>query len=100
MIGTSFPIKRATVLSILSLLLCASFSFAQSRTLTVRDAIEMRIFINPNLFPGTINAATKVEYSPDSRWFAVVTQRGVLRTNEIESTIWIFDMRAVAQFQV
>lgn len=35
------------------------------------------------------------EYSPDKKQFLVVTTRGVLSTNEIESTIWLFDTEKV-----
>jgi dipeptidyl aminopeptidase/acylaminoacyl peptidase len=36
--------------------------------------------------------------SPDGRWFLVVSERGVLRDNSLESTIWIFDRHAVSVF--
>jgi hypothetical protein len=98
MIGTS-PITRwRTGLAVLSLLGWSHSSFAQSRTLTVRDAIEMQAFIDPYPFPATSYPAKEVKDSPDNRWFAVVTERGILKTNELESTIWIFDRGAVGRF--
>ena len=54
---------------------------AQEHTFTVRDSIEMVRFdrVDP-----------KIEFSPDDRFFAVVTSRGILRADTVESTIWIF----------
>ena len=37
----------------------------------------------------------EIAYSPDGRYFSVITSRGVLETDGIESTIWLFDSAAV-----
>lgn len=37
-------------------------------------------------------------FSPDGRFFAVVTTHGLLKENLIESTIWLFDVNAVKRF--
>lgn len=33
-----------------------------------------------------------VNFSPDNRWFAVVTERGRLDINKPEDTIWMFNI--------
>jgi hypothetical protein len=73
-------------------------SYSQSHTLTVRDVIEMQAFIDPYPFPVTSYATKDVKYSPDNRWFSVVTEHGILNTNELEATIWVFDTGAVRRF--
>src|SRR5882762_7028869 len=85
------------LLSIPTLILWPAFSFAQWHALTVRDVIEMQTFIDPNPFPAESYPATEVQYSPDKRSFAVVAQRGLIAANELESTIWVFDTRAVSR---
>ncbi len=69
-------------------------SHAQSeRLMTVRDSIEKVTFVEDS-FLGT-EVAT---FSPDGRYFFVVTSRGVLKSGEMESTIWLFDSAAVSAF--
>ncbi|HWY54131.1 MAG TPA: prolyl oligopeptidase family serine peptidase [Terriglobales bacterium] len=71
---------------------------AASPLFTVREAIKMQTFIDPYPFSPTSLLTQDVKFSPDNRFFAVVTQRGLLSTNQLESTIWVFDVRAVRQF--
>jgi len=47
--------------------------------------------------PFTRDPLGSAKESPDGRHFAVVTSRG-LRSNKIESTIWIFDLKQVQAF--
>src|SRR5260370_30562648 len=47
----------------------------------VRDSIEMARFERTGGEP---------KFSPDKKYFAVVTSRGLLPFNEIESTLWVF----------
>lgn len=88
----------AAALAILWGLAWPASSSAQSRTLTVREAIEMHTFIDPYPFSPTSLLTQDVKFSPDNRFFAVVTQRGLLSTNQLESTIWVFDVKVVRQF--
>jgi dipeptidyl aminopeptidase/acylaminoacyl peptidase len=69
-----------------------SVAAAYDRTFTVRDSIEMSRFLryDPN--------NEQIAYSPNARWFAVVTSRGVIQSDAIESTIWVFSMDAVRQY--
>jgi hypothetical protein len=64
----------------------ASAAYPQERAFTVKDDIEMVRFNEPS--GGQANAAAKS--SPDGRYFAVVTSKGNLRFDEIESTVSIF----------
>lgn len=73
-----------------ALLLLFQASFAQtSRYFSVRDSIEMSTFVRDPL------AVEDVNFSPDGRHFFVVTRRGLLFSNEVESTIWVFDTAEV-----
>jgi hypothetical protein len=61
-------------------------SSAQEHAFEVRDSIEMVRFSDPSeLVPGS--TAT---YSPDGIYFTCTTTRGVVRSNRVESTIWVF----------
>ncbi len=88
----------ALVPTLLSVLAWSPSSSSQSRTFTVQDAIDMQSFIDPYPFNPTKLQAEQVKYSPGNRFFALVTQRGLLRSNELESTVWVFDVNAVRQF--
>ena len=56
---------------------------------TVQDSIEMSRFDTTEGGP---------LFSPDNQWSTVVTSRGNLDTDSIESTLWIFRARKVARF--
>jgi dipeptidyl aminopeptidase/acylaminoacyl peptidase len=55
------------------------------RDVNVADSIEMQRFIGQEgpVVPGQ-------NYSPDHKHVFVVTQRGLVKTNKLEATIWIF----------
>jgi len=61
--------------------------------LTVRRTIEMATFA-----PDTHTGKQKFDWSPDARHFFVVTRRGVLSSDQLESTIWLFDSEVVKSF--
>ncbi|HSZ00423.1 MAG TPA: hypothetical protein VK788_13060 [Terriglobales bacterium] len=50
----------------------------------VRDSIEMTRFGRNE---------SEAKFSPDGKYFAVVTSKGILASDEIESTLWIFRSR-------
>src|SRR6266478_6628979 len=58
------------------------------RHFTVRDSIEMARFERSGGEP---------KFSPDKKYFAVVTSRGVIQSNEIESTLWMFQSGDVSE---
>lgn len=72
------------------ILLCAQ---AQQAGFTTRDDITMTRFSYPRAIP-SIPGSNVVWPSPDGRWAAVVTSRGVLSTDRMESNILVFDLRA------
>src|SRR5580704_11494047 len=55
----------------------------------VRDSIEMARF-------GRVDDERL--FSPDGKYFAVVTSRGDIEKNEVESTVWIFATNKMRQF--
>lgn len=66
---------------------------------TIKDSIELSYIVDPT-------KSTMIEmrgaqpvgnpiYSPDGKYFVLVTQRGILATNALEGTIWLFDVSAV-----
>src|SRR5258708_5533568 len=56
------------------------------RYFTVRDSIEMARFERTGGEP---------KFSPDRKYFTMVTSRGILRSNEIESTLWVVQSEVV-----
>jgi len=69
-------------------------SSAEQRAFTVSDSISMATFSEPSgLVPNS-----KAELSPDGRYFYLVTSRGVVESNQIESTLWLIDREAVRRF--
>jgi len=71
-----------------------SFSQVSTRYLSVRDSIEMTRFARN----WTVDSSNLASFSPDKQYFVVVTSRGVLQSNEIESTLWIFQSEQVRNF--
>jgi hypothetical protein len=63
---------------------------AQSHPFTVKDDIEMTRFSDPRPIPG-VAASYVAQRSPDGRHFAVVTTKGILQFDRLESRIMIFD---------
>lgn len=54
---------------------------------TVNDLIGISNFLTPTPI-----------WSPDAQHFLLVTQRGILSTNKIEGTLWVFDRRSVFNY--
>jgi dipeptidyl aminopeptidase/acylaminoacyl peptidase len=82
------------------LLLCGLCSSAAEparklRPFTVEDSIELSYFANPVLW--TVNQEPPAEpvFSPDGKHILVVTQRGILESNKIEASIWVFERPAL-----
>lgn len=69
----------------------------QDHAFTVKDDIAMVRFSDPASLPG-IQGSDLVRRSPDGRHFAVVTTRGLLGDDRIESRLSIFDAEAVEGF--
>jgi len=59
---------------------------AQNHGFSVRDSIEMVRFSDPSEdVPGST-----AKYSPDGKFFACTTTRGIVSSNQVESSIWVF----------
>ena len=99
MLGISIQTRQIIgSLGALCMLALPGLSSALSSTLTVKDAIEMQRFIDPYPFHPYAIQREDAKFSPDNRFFAVVTQRGLIATNELESTIQVFNTTDVRRF--
>jgi hypothetical protein len=67
---------------------------SESRPITVRDCIEMTTFSDPAAW----DPESKVTYSPNEKYFSVVTSRGMLRSDQIESILWLFNAQSTRHF--
>ena len=88
----------ASIGAIIPLLLWPLMLVAQSRTLSTRDAIEMATFVDPYPSKQLWPPNDEFKFSSDHRYFAIATRRNLLSTNEFESTLWIYKVKAVTQF--
>jgi dipeptidyl aminopeptidase/acylaminoacyl peptidase len=71
---------------------------AEKRKFSVRDSIELRKFVEPDPLLKPVQVVQSRLFSRDRTQFAIVTQRGVLATNQLESTIWLFDVDTIRRF--
>jgi len=69
---------------------------AQDHPFTVADDIAMIRFNDQLTTPGS--AGREVNVSPDGMHFAVLTSKGNLETDKIESTLYVFDKSAITAF--
>lgn len=86
------------VYGLLGVTLCAKAQSASQRTessdserhryFTVRDSIEMSRF----------ERGGKPIFSPDKKYFAVVTSRDIIDSDEVESTLRVFKLKEVEEF--
>lgn len=70
---------------------------AQQHPFTVKDDIGMARISDPRANP-TIPGSEVAWPSPDGRYTAIVTSKGILEKDQIESRILIFDLHKVARF--
>jgi dipeptidyl aminopeptidase/acylaminoacyl peptidase len=99
--------QPATVLMLIATL-CASAVCAQvvhvnkERPFTVKDSIELSLIVNPTPWTDTSlhgeQALGSPIYSPNGKYFLLVTQRGSLAGNSLEGTIWLFDGQRVSDY--
>jgi dipeptidyl aminopeptidase/acylaminoacyl peptidase len=66
----------------------------RKHTFTVRDSIQMVRFNDPY----TRHQGSQAKRSPNRKYFAVVTSRGIIQSNKIESTLWLFPAEKVKRF--
>ena len=71
----------------------------QKHIFTVKDSIEISNVLNPARSVSTwADEHASPIYSPDNRYFLLVTQRGVLSLNALESTIWLFERQSFLDY--
>src|SRR5467141_3947293 len=85
--------RRSTAFFLLAIatLLCSS---AFGRSFTPKDDVGIALFE----YAGHGAPGGVIKYSPDGRYFAVVTERGRLDLNAPEDTIWVFRIEEVQRF--
>ncbi|WP_263353432.1 alpha/beta hydrolase family protein [Acidicapsa acidisoli] len=71
--------------------------FSQEHLFSVKDDIAMRRFSDPHPEHG-IPGSEIARKSPDGRYVVVVTTKGLLASDQIESDISVFDVEQVAAF--
>ncbi|MBB6143716.1 hypothetical protein HNQ77_001665 [Silvibacterium bohemicum] len=86
---------RIVVLFMLIVVCCSSGLFADGRRpFTVKDSVEMTTFSDPY----TRLPDAECKRSPDGKHFFVITTRGVLRTNHLESTLWVYSATGIDRY--
>ena len=87
-----------TLVSALMLLFCLSYVVTPSdaqqtkKSFTVADEIGLTLFGNPN------GGKADVHFSPDGKYFAVTTERGLLEINRIEDSLQFYRSQDVEHF--
>ncbi len=98
---------RSMVAAVVTVLACPgllglAIENKSGRPFTLQDAIEMSYIID-----GT--EVTAIEdrggsppggaiTAPDGKHFCIITQRGVIATNKLEATLWVFDRKDVLDY--
>src|SRR2546430_14645075 len=78
--------RLSAVIAILLLSLCAFGQAPAKRSFAASDDIGLTLFE----YAGQGAPGGVIKYSPDARYFAVVTERGRLDLNAPEDSIWVF----------
>jgi prolyl oligopeptidase family protein len=85
---------------VLAAVLCAGALRAETsgpRAFTTRDAVELSSIVHYTVSEEGFTRAAPV-FSPDRKYFFLITERGDLARDYIESTIWLFARRAVVDY--
>lgn len=92
--GTSIVRFAAFVPLLYALCSWSTLCCGQEHRFGVRESIEMETFARD---PYT-GKEEDIRSSPDGRYFSALTLRGLLQSNELQSTIWIFDSSEAKKF--
>lgn len=82
------------------IVLLQAASAQRLRPFTIKDSIEFSRFANPALWTTNQDRPVEPIMSPDGKKALIVTFRGIISNNTIESTIWLFDWHSIVQFAV
>lgn len=85
--------RSAALCSWLLVLLAWSQAFGQ-RPFTAKDDVGLELFE----YAGRRAPLGVIKYSPDTKYFTVVTERGRLNLNAPEDTVWVFRTEDVQDF--
>ena len=89
--------------AIAAILLCSYSSFASSasraghgerRGFDVEDSIEMTTFNEPS----ALDTGDSARRSPDGKYFWLITTKGEIKSNQLESTLWLFASDSIERF--
>ena len=83
--------KIAIWLCVIALIEGENCLWGQKNSFSVMDSVEMIHFSDPSDRARDV----LVRMSPDGRYFLVVTSRTVVESDEVESTIWVFESAAI-----
>lgn len=67
---------------------------AQNGLFSVRDSVQMTTFSDPY----TRSRDDRCKLSPDGKYFFAITTKGILATNQLQSTIWLYRSDRVLAF--
>jgi dipeptidyl aminopeptidase/acylaminoacyl peptidase len=90
------PLRLIRAMSIILLAMCR-VAHPQGAAFSVKDDIAMARFSDPSAEKSPW-AGNDAKLSPDGRYFAVVITRGLLPSDQIQSTIEVFDSGRVRTF--
>ncbi|WP_263377321.1 hypothetical protein [Granulicella paludicola] len=79
------------------LLTCRANSIAQSHNFSVKDDIAMARFTDPSAERDD-PSGSDTKYSPNGQYAAIITTRGLLASDQVESTVFVFDLNDVKHY--
>jgi len=93
------PLPKLEILLVLFLAPVSASFGSQTRTssdrpFTVRDSIEMTTFSDPYMR----SPEAKCKFSPDGKYFFVITTKGNLEHNQLQSALWLYSTEQVNVF--
>jgi dipeptidyl aminopeptidase/acylaminoacyl peptidase len=89
----------ASIVTILSFPAFVSISHGQSSKHPLQPAEDIGLTLLYQYASGGVPSGGEViKFSPDKRYFAVVSERGNLQTNKPEDTIWLFNISDIQTF--
>jgi len=85
--------KLGRVLCWIAIIVFVQNAHPQDHLFDVKDLIEMTTINEPM----EIGLDPKAKFSPNGEFAVLVTSRGNLSTNEVESSLWLYDLRTLQE---